>query len=211
MFGLNKTCRKYLGKSTRLIRIFSPFALLVIGLVAIYFIASIAKSESENEIFDIVPSPSMIATGNANMSIPASPTSRTNATVTATQRSNKIDMMPLPSTPLANAQIQLLGPPPDSSFYLDDPLSAIWLWPLPRETGQQFAIYLVTDENEYLAGTVKDPSIGAFGYQLTYFPGDVVSSEGTYHLQIRLQQIRPQVDLVSSVPRLLTFIDSIPR
>ena len=153
----------------------------------------------------------MTPTRNANTSIPASPTSRTNVTITATQQSNKIDTTPLLPTPPANAQIQLVGPPPDSSFYLDDPLSTIWTWPLPQETGQQFAVYLFSDENEFLAGTVKDPSLGAFGYQLTYFPGDVVDSEGTYLLQIRLQQIRSKIDLVTSIPRKLTFSPSSPR
>ena len=163
------------------------------------------RTESDNEKIGKPPSPSMMPTGNANTSIPASPTSRTNVTVTATQRSNEIDTTPLPPTPPANAQIQLIGPPPDSSFYLDDPLSTIWTWPLPQEAGQQFAVFLVTDENEFLAGTVKDPSLGDFGYQLTYFPGDVVNSEGTFLLQIRLQQIKSQIDLVTSVPRKLTF------
>ena len=205
MFGLNKTDRRRFGKSGRLIRIFSPFVLLVIVLAAIYFVTGMPKTESENETVDKIPSPSMMPTGNANTSIPASPTSRTDATITATQWSNKIDRTPLPPMPPSNAQIQLIGPPPDSSFYLDDPLSTIWIWPLPQEAGQQFAVFLVTDENEVLAGTVKDPSLGDFGYQLTYFPGDVVNSEGTFLLQIRLQQIKSQIDLVTSVPCKLTF------
>jgi hypothetical protein len=183
----------------------------MIGLAAVYFAAGMAKTEPENVTISIIPSPSMIPTGNANTSIPASPTSRKNIIITATQQSNKIDTTPLPPTPPANAQIQLVGPPPDSSFYLDDPVSTIWTWPLPQETGQQFAIYLVTDENEFLAGTVKDPSLGDYGYQLTYFPGDVVDSEGTYLLQIRLQQITSQKELATSIPRKLTFSTSSPR
>ncbi len=195
----------------RLIRIFSPFALLMIGLAAVYFVAGMAKTEPENETVSIIPSPSITPTGSSNPSIPASPTSRTNVTITATQQILKIDTTPQPPTPPANAQIQLVGPPPDSSFYLDDALSTIWTWPIPQKTGQQFAIYLITDENEFLAGTVKDPSLGAYGYQLTYFPGDVVDSEGTYLLQIRLQQIRTEMDLATSIPRKLTFSSSGPR
>ena len=211
MFGLNKTDRRRFGKSGRLIRIFSPFVLLVVVLVAFYFVTSMTKSESENETADNKPSPSMKPTGNANTSTTASPTSHTNVTITVTQQSNKVERTPLPPMPPINAQIQLIGPPPDSSFHLEDPLSTIWTWPLPQEAGQQFAVFLVTDENEFLAGTVKDPSLGDFGYQLTYSPGDVVNSEGTYLLQIRLQQTMSQIDLVTSIPRKLTFSTSSPR
>ena len=150
-------------------------------------------------------------TGNANASIAASPTNLPNVIVSATQQSKEIDTTPLPPTLPANTEIQLIGPPPDSSFYLDDPISTIWTWPLPQEPGQQFSVYLVTGENEYLAGTVKEPSLGDFGYQLTYLPDDVVNSEGTYLLLIRLQQIRPQGDLVTSIPRTLTFLTRVPR
>jgi len=176
-----------------------------------YFVTGMIRTESDNEKIGNLPSPSIMLTGNANDGISASPTSLTYVTVTATRRSIEIDTTPLPPTLPANAQIQLIGPPPGSSFYFGDPLSTIWTWSLPQETGQQFAVYLITDEDEYLAGTIKDPSLGDFGYQLTYLPGDVVNSEGTYLLQIRLQQTRPQVDLVTSVPRTLTFFTGVQR
>ena len=211
MFGLNKRYQRHFGKLGRLIRVFSPFALLVIVLATIYIVTSMIRTDSNNDKIGIPPSPSMMPTSNANASIPATPTSLENATVSVMERNNEFDTTPIPQTLPVNAQIQLIGPPPDSSFYLEDPLSTIWTWPLPQESGQQFAVYLITDENEYLAGTVKDPSLGAIGYQLTYFPDDIVNSEGTYLLQIRLQQIRPQIDLVTSVPRTLTFFTSFPR
>jgi hypothetical protein len=179
--------------------------LLALFLVSIFVAQQRIGYEPATEIAATVPSLTgdMVTddqhTPDSTMIVPTPTTP--NATVRDPQRT----LTPSADLPF-NATIQLSGPPPDSSFYLNDPMSIYWSWPLELTDDQQFAIYLLIDQTKYLAGIVQEPALGNQGYQLKFDPGNMVEDEGTYQLEVRLERKRSQTILVASSPRTVSFV-----
>ncbi len=101
--------------------------------------------------------------------------------------------------------IKLIGPPSNSFFSLQTPLTVYWDWPLEQENDQQFAVYLLDDSGEHLVGTADEPSLGNRGYQLSFVPGDKVNFDGPYLLEVRLEQVDSQGLIAASNPRTINF------
>lgn len=119
---------------------------------------------------------------------------------------------PTPTTVVSSlppeATIQLLGPPADSSFRLDDRISFYWDWPLALEANQRFAVYLRAGSDEWLLGVVESNNLGS-AFRLSARPTELVSQPTQYEWQVRLELLsatgdnRPQVLRESEIRSLI--------
>ena len=99
--------------------------------------------------------------------------------------------------------VQLLGPPPSSTFEKDDPVSFYWNWPQPLTKNQQFVLYLVAEHQEIRLETMDEPNVGK-----NYHLGIVLENlePGNYYWQTRLEQINPPAILAESELRPLIIV-----
>lgn len=103
-----------------------------------------------------------------------------------------------------DTEIQLLGPPPGSSFTLSDTLSFYWQWPLPLEEDQSLAAYLLVEDQELLVGRLVEPNVGTT-YWLQLLASDFVDDSGLVQWQVRLESIYGQQWLAASEIRPLAL------
>jgi hypothetical protein len=87
-----------------------------------------------------------------------------------------------------DAAIQLLGPPQEGRFRLDDDISFYWRWPLPLQTGQRFAVYLRSGNEEWRLGVLEQNNLGS-AYRLRAQPADFVSAPADYEWLVRLETL----------------------
>lgn len=112
----------------------------------------------------------------------------------------------------AEAMIQLLGPPTESSFQLNDPISFYWNWPFTLGPDQRFAVYLRAGSDEWLLGTVEHNNLGS-AFRLRAELMELVSQAAQYEWLVRLELLaerggdRPQV-LRESETRPLLLLDN---
>lgn len=112
----------------------------------------------------------------------------------------------------AEAMIQLLGPPANSSFRLDDPVSFYWDWPLALGPNQRFAVYLRAGSDEWLLGAVEHNNLGS-AYRLRAELTELVSQPAQYEWLVRLELLpegdgdRPQPLRESEIRPLLLLGD----
>ncbi|MDX1413550.1 MAG: hypothetical protein R3293_05115 [Candidatus Promineifilaceae bacterium] len=102
--------------------------------------------------------------------------------------------------------IELMGPPENSSFLLNTPITVYWDWPLALEDNQQFTLYLLKESEEFLVGDTAESSMGDQGYQLNFIPENFVNLEGDYTIQIRLEQFETSAIIAISKSRAVLFI-----
>jgi hypothetical protein len=86
----------------------------------------------------------------------------------------------------AGSVIQLLGPPDDGRFELDDDVSFYWKWPLALEANQRFGVYLRRGGDEWLLGAVERANMGSFFY-LRARAADLVAEPAQYEWLVRLE------------------------
>lgn len=108
---------------------------------------------------------------------------------------------PLPTIP-ANAAITLLGPPPEATFSLEDPVTFYWQWAAPLPEAYVFRLYLEAGDREISLGEVAEPNVGR-GYRLRIDPGDYLAGSGTASWQVRLETAVAGRTLLSSEERTL--------
>lgn len=84
--------------------------------------------------------------------------------------------------------ISILGPPTNSSFSKDTPVSIYWNWPDANlNEGYRFSVYIIDDFEERIVGTANEPALGSHGFQINFLPDDLNITPGTYQLEIRLE------------------------
>lgn len=104
----------------------------------------------------------------------------------------------------AGTMIELLGPPPDSTFMISDTISLLWHWPRPLEEDQQLSAYLRFNGQEYLLGALGEPNIGNY-YRVQFGAEKITGSTAAW--QIRLEsRFAPQSLLVESETRQLNIL-----
>jgi len=193
----------------RSIRIFLPFVLLLLSFTAL----SIAKQQNsrnkKNNNVESAPASIIPITKDAAIvhELTPDPTNLSSSTPTAaviSQDNGEPTASEIP-TRFPNDSIVFIGPPSNSIFSLQTPVTIYWDWPFYEDQNQLFAVYLMDDSGEYLAGTADEPSLGNRGYQLNFIPRDTVNSEGPYLIEIRLQQMESLAVLAVSNPRSIEF------
>ncbi|RMG99564.1 MAG: hypothetical protein D6706_05265, partial [Chloroflexi bacterium] len=107
---------------------------------------------------------------------------------------------PLPTLP-PGAQIELLGPPPDTTWVGNQPVTFYWQWPYPLANNQQFVVVIQTNGEEQRLGAVDQPNLGT-GYRLQA----VLPTNGELVWEVRLETKAALAPLISSERRILTII-----
>lgn len=159
--------------------------------------------------------PRLIDTADRVSSAPT-PTTTTPATAVNPTTTALPTPTPTPTqvpTPVATAPptlppdtaVQLLGPPPESAFPINDKISFYWHWSQPLAEEQRFALYLLVDDQELLLGTVDEPNLGA-GFRLSASPGDFVETTGTIQWQVRLESELSERPLAESKVRSIALV-----
>ena len=122
-------------------------------------------------------------------------------------------MIPSPTTtpytpPLysADENIHLLGPPPGSTF-AHTTISFYWQWSLPLTEDQHFKVYLFTEEQTILLGTLDEPNVGD-SYRLQVALEDVKLTADTIHWLVQLETTQLDQPLRVSEGRSLTIFTS---
>jgi hypothetical protein len=95
---------------------------------------------------------------------------------------------PLPSQISPDTVIELLGPPGETLFRLNDSISFYWNWPLALEVNQRFAVYLRASGNEWLLGTVDENNMGT-SFRLRATPAELVAEPAQYQWLVRLEML----------------------
>jgi hypothetical protein len=138
--------------STAVRRIIPLFFLLLL------FIATILFNRGETDQAAITAAPAAIDAPSSTQTAAGTPT----PAVTATAVSS-----PTPTTtptpypmPDPNFTIQLLGPPPGSSFFTATPINFYWSWPAPLLADQEFFLLLKSETTEQRLGPVNLANLG---------------------------------------------------
>jgi hypothetical protein len=111
----------------------------------------------------------------------------------------------MPATIPPDTAVQLLGPPPESTFPINDTVSFYWHWPQPLAEDQRFALYLLADDQERLLGIVDEPNLGT-SFRLSASPGEFVETTGTIQWQVRLESELLEYPLTESKVRSIALI-----
>lgn len=196
-------------KIGRLLRVFSPFVILLAALVLVNLQISEATSRpvaaptsatatAERPLQNQAVAPSsdsILQTPIATAIAYATESISTAATPTFT---------PVP-TLLPAETVVLAGPPPGSQFSLSTPLAFYWQMERPLEDGNIFRLYLVGDDPEELVGELSEPNLGK-GYQIHVIPEDLGLSAGDYYWEVRLIRQPDNLNLGISERRPLRLI-----
>lgn len=138
----------------RVVRIFSPFLLLVLLLLWVNVDWSLddVVEEQVAEGVTAVSTSSLTPTLNPTMTPPPTVTPLPSATAY------------LPPVFPATATIELIGPPATATFATQDTVSFYWRWSMPLTDDQQFVLYGVTPSELIPLATVTETTLGE-----TYF------------------------------------------
>lgn len=92
--------------------------------------------------------------------------------------------------------VELLGPRPESEIRSGDEVTFSWLWSSPLETDQQFAVYVIIDDESVLLDTVIEPESND-RYILQATAGEDLPV-GSYFWQVVLEDLTSQQELTTS-------------
>ena len=103
--------------------------------------------------------------------------------------------------------IQLLGPPPDSTFNTDSTISFYWHWTLPLSADQFFEVYLITENEKISLGTVREPNLGnKYRLHITLKGREITADSALWLVQLQSTQSNQPLRL--SNPRKFSFLSS---
>ena len=111
---------------------------------------------------------------------------------------------PLPALP-PGAVIELLGPPPGSSFRLAGTISFYWRWPAPLSEGQSLGIYVRLNGQELLLGQLDEPNVGQ-DYRWQVDVGTLTETAVSGQWFVRLQSPNEANNLLESEPRTFNIL-----
>lgn len=202
---MDDSARQDNKKRGRTIRIFFPFLLLALFLTSIFMAQLWLRAKPVTGSTVTVP----LLTGEMVADDQLTPVSATMLPPPTPLNATEMDLQSTLTTSATlppGATIRLSGPPPGSSFYLDDSMSIYWSWPLELGADQQFVIYLSGDQTKHLAGVIQKPALGNHNYQLNFDPRDIVEVEGTYQIQVHLETKGAPAILAESTPRAVSLV-----
>jgi hypothetical protein len=200
--------RKKMG---RLLRVFTPFALLLVGLIVL----NIRIEDSPT------PQPSPVPTSSSKQKptsseIKPSPTGNKGLETIATAIINATEMptlspekTPQPtSTLLPRDIVTLTGPPDQSRLSLSDPLTFYWFARRALSEGEYFALYVINSNEETLVGTLSEPNLGR-AFQVNFIPESYGLSTGEYDWIVKIVDREKDVILGESDKRSISLIETV--
>lgn len=198
-------------KPVRFLRVFTPFALLFVGLVILNFRienAAFVQQPLVEDTPEVTKQPTEELNGTP---IPVND----HQTPVATAIANKVEPSPVPIEPtltwkptLIPGEVALLiGPPSESRFSVSSPLTFYWYQAQQIREDQVFALVIVGEDFEELVGLVSEPNLGS-GYQVHILPEDLGFSAGEYYWQVRLLQQDGDVLMGDSEQRTINILEA---
>ncbi len=110
----------------------------------------------------------------------------------------------IPPTFPPETHIQLLGPPEDSIFSKNQPLSFYWQWPLTLAEDQFFTVTLFVNDQLLDIGSVNEPNVG-LSYRWQLNPASIPNSAEMIQWQIRLFSENSDTPLMISENRVVSL------
>lgn len=203
-------------KAGRLLRIFAPFTILLVGLAILNFRIVDATSLLRLPV-EKAPVEKAIEAADQATKVPAGTpiTANIRQTPIATAIANAVEPSPVSLEPTPTSKPTLLpsevatltGPPSESQYLLSSPLAFYWYSTRELAEDQAFALVIIGGENEEIVGLVSEPNLGS-GYQVHIVPEDFGFSAGEYYWQVRLLQREGDVLTDGSHQRLINFLEA---
>lgn len=197
-------------KAGRLLRVFTPFMILLAGLAVLNY--QVANGTSLQAKPTAAPTP-VIKEIEAVAEGAGVPVNSEQIPI-ATAIKNGIPSSPeppkptpslTPSPPSDDAAL-LLGPPAESLFILSSPVTFYWQSDRMVEEDQSFALLLSDEAGEQVAFMVSEPNLGS-SYQGHLIPESLDLPPGDYLWQVKLMQQPADIVLAVSDQRSITFTD----
>lgn len=187
-------------KTRRPLRAFAPFLIVLVGVALYNFVIFPASqlavtSPSVTAVTSTAPAAAadtlVIATAVPLESVADLATAVLTATPTRP---------PLPEGELARP----VGPPPGSVLPLETVMSFYWTASYTPGDDEFFAVYLLDEGGETLAGRATESNLGPV-YQLRFDPAAAGLEAGPYQWEVRLETAETAVPLWRAAPRTVEF------
>jgi hypothetical protein len=199
------------NKTNRLVRVFTPFLLLLVGVLVVNFniedLIDLQQTPVQGTpaIIDlpengVVNTPTPLMSGLEPIS-----TAIANATEMPTRSPEPI-IDPSP-TLFPRETITLTGPPEGSRFSISTPLSFYWFSDKQLSEGVSFKLFLINDSIEKLAGIVSEPNMGS-AFQVNLIPENSGISPGEYYWKVIVSTQEGDSILGESERRLITLVET---
>ena len=199
------------NKTNRLVRVFTPFLLLLVGVLVVNFniedLIDLQQTPVQGTpaIIDrpengVVNTPTPLMSGLEPIS-----TAIANATEMPTRSPEPI-IDPSP-TLFPRETITLTGPPEGSRFSISTPLSFYWFSDKQLPEGVSFKLFLINDSIEKLAGIVSEPNMGS-AFQVNLIPENSGISPGEYYWKVIVSTQEGDSILGESERRLITLVET---
>jgi hypothetical protein len=196
------------GRSARFVRVFSPFLLLLFGLIfANYMVEN--RRENANLLGTSVPAAERPPTQDSEATAPAASTPFSTAVASMESASSATPLAFATAVPtlLPERVARLAGPPADSSFPMAAPVQFYWESVAAPVKGEAFALYLVGEETELLVGLFEEPNLGT-GYQARFVALESGILVGQYHWEVRLVNQDEDMIVGRSERRFISFFEA---
>lgn len=199
--------RKKIG---RLLRVFTPFTLLLLGFLLVNY--------NIEDIFVNQQTPVPVPPENIEEPVKhvtatqPSPNDAPPPIATAIAHATEMPTITPAATPkliptmLPNDMVKLSGPPAESRFTLSTPLTFYWFANRQLSEGESFKLFLANDTVEKLVGTVSEPNLGN-AYQVNFIPESANFSAGEYFWIVKKVQQNEGLILGESDQRSITLLE----
>lgn len=187
----------------RLARAFTPFMLLLLGVMLYYAWAARDEGEVAQQTATL---PAANATdSSAESGITAAAVSTSQPVETLAPVATAIPTATLPAGDLA----RLVGPPTKSFFPLGTAISFYWTSTYAPRENQAYGVFVTNELSEKLVGTVESPNFGR-QFQLRVQSADLGLEPGHYSWDVRLLEEGNPTARWQSLPRSFIIEDTVP-
>jgi hypothetical protein len=195
----------------RLLRVFTPFTLLLAGLIILNY------TIEDYSLFQPSPvpgvslessEPTVVVTSDnpAENDRPESiATAIANATPVPT-RFPEVTQTPV-ATLLPKETFTLTGPPAGSRLSISLPLTFYWVADRDLAEGESFELFLVQDNDEIFVGSLSEPNLGN-AYQVNFIPESKDLFPGNYYWMVKVVEKDGGSILGESERRTITLVSA---
>lgn len=197
-------------KAGRLIRVFTPFTLLLAGFLLVnykiedVFVFQQSSTPTTPEKIETPAGQTAATPPPTNGGPPPIATAIAHATEMPTI--TPVATSQLIPTLLPNDSVQLSGPPVESRFSLSTPITFYWFANRLLSEGESFKLFLANDTVEKLVGTVSEPNIGE-AYQVNFIPESAGLSAGEFFWTVKIVKDNGGLILGESDWRSITLLE----
>lgn len=171
------------AQQRRLLRAFAPFLLLLAGVVLFNRLRYPPRPAVPNPVVTVTAAATAVAARPVATAVPLK------AAPADTPQPTSAPLPPLPDGDL----VRLVGPPPDAVLPLDTAVSFYWATSYAPAADEMYAVYLLGEGTETLAGQVTASNLGQV-YQLQFDPAAAGLSPGPYQWEVRLiTEVVPEI------------------